>query len=303
MLWNLIYFPVREKMNTNKLFFAFALLLFPGVVFGASKCSRMDLTRCLDSVCAINVGSNPAARCQYCGTSSAGTPPNEKKGMQTLSVGQTSKNTISAKELKDAPDDPGERYAWATVQCIKKLGACTPDDVADAYDKLIEQSCTAAGISAQVSALNAAAKKKKSESACQSEVRACVVDATRCASDYRGCREDVEFDKVYSECTVITVGCDDYLASIRKKLTSARDTAYKNADALLEGIIASYQSARESRLLAAQNGCKNNADRDACVDTVCSRSFRNKCAPGFENERSMAVQMCKFYDIACNLLD
>ena len=123
-------------MNSKILFLTLGLLTIPGVSVAAT-CSQANLTRCLDSVCAINVSSNPSARCQYCGTSSAGTPPT-KSGMQSLSLGQSAKYTLSEKELKNAPTDPGQRYAWATEQYIKKIDGCTPDDVSDIYDKLIE---------------------------------------------------------------------------------------------------------------------------------------------------------------------
>ena len=47
-------------------------------------CSVANLTRCLDSVCAINVSSNPAARCQYCGTTDAGTPTNTVRSVSVI---------------------------------------------------------------------------------------------------------------------------------------------------------------------------------------------------------------------------
>ena len=79
-------------------------LLFISVCSGAfaatQQCSRANLTRCLDSVCAINISSNPAARCQYCGSVGAGTPPNTK--MKSVSVGASAKYNISDKELKKA---------------------------------------------------------------------------------------------------------------------------------------------------------------------------------------------------------
>ena len=75
-----------------------ALFLVPSDVWAAVSCSRANLTRCLDSVCAINISSNPAARCQYCGTPSAGAP--SATGMRGVSVGASAKYNISDKELK-----------------------------------------------------------------------------------------------------------------------------------------------------------------------------------------------------------
>ncbi len=91
------------------------LLSTPTFVYGA--CSIANLTRCLDSVCAINVGANPAARCQYCGSASAGTP-DKSNTMKSVSVGSATKYIISDKELRGAPSDPGERYVWGTKECL-----------------------------------------------------------------------------------------------------------------------------------------------------------------------------------------
>ena len=47
-------------MKYRNLFLTMGLLFVPHVVFGA--CSTANLTRCLDSVCAINIGANPNGR-------------------------------------------------------------------------------------------------------------------------------------------------------------------------------------------------------------------------------------------------
>lgn len=288
-------------MKTYTLFFAFAAALAPAVSVAAT-CSVANLTRCLDSVCAINISSNPAARCQYCGTASAGTAP-ANTGMQSLSIGQSAKYTLTEKELKSAPTDPGQRYTWATTQCIKKIDGCTPDDVSDAYDELIEQSCKAAGITAQMASLRASANKTVSKSSCNTDIRACLVADNKCGADYRECETNADFDKFFSACSVEATGCDEYISDIRSDLIAARDTAIKNADTLLANIVASYQNAREQKLNQAKASCKDNAGREACIKTVCERSMANKCAAGYESEKSMATQLCKFYDLACDVLD
>ena len=78
--------------------FVFLSLLFtsPSFVYGA--CSVANLTRCLDSACAINIGANPAARCQYCGSESAG-EPEKSTAMKSISAGASAKYNISDKEL------------------------------------------------------------------------------------------------------------------------------------------------------------------------------------------------------------
>ncbi len=275
--------------------------LFNSQTSVAASCSQANLTRCLDSVCAINVSSNPAARCQYCGTSSAGTPPT-KTGLKSLSIGQSAKYTLSEKELEDAPTDPGKRYEWATKECIKKIEGCTPEDVSDTYDKLIEQSCKAAGISSKMTESLASSKKTVNESSCSSDINTCIVNEKRCGSDFAACEDDENFNKFFSECSVEATGCDSYLSAIRNDLIASRDAAIKNADTLLQNIVTAYQSAREKKLSDAQTSCKDNKAREDCVETVCERNMPNKCAIGYETEKSAAIQMCKFYELACDRL-
>ncbi len=286
-------------MKIRELVFFNVFLMVPALSYGA--CSVANLTRCLDSVCAINIGANPAARCQYCGSASAG-EPTKSTAMKTVSAGTSAKYTISDKELKKAPTDPGERYVWGTEQCLKKVSGCTPDDVEENYDKLIEQSCTAAGISNEMANLAKKANEKKSQNSCSTEITTCLVDTKRCNADYSNCESDANFDKYFAECGVLSTGCEDFLAAIKTDLTSARDTSIANADKLLENIIASYKSAREQKLASAQTACKNSKAKNDCIERVCTSNMRNKCAVGFDYEKTVAEQLCKFYDIACERL-
>lgn len=289
----------KREMKNKTVFFIACLMLIPGGAIGAT-CSRANLTRCLDSACAINISSNPAARCQYCGTAQAGTATTS--AMRSVSVGTSTKYIITEKELKKAPDDPGQRYAWASAECLKKVEGCTTDDIEETYDSLIEQSCTAAGISAQMATLQAAARKTKTQASCNTDITACLIADTKCGADYSACEEDADFDKFFSACSVEATGCDSFISDIRTKLIAARDSAIKNADTLLATIVASYQDARANKLAAAKESCTNNAGREACIQTVCERSMTNKCAAGYESEKSMATQLCKFYDLACDTL-
>ncbi|MBD5400757.1 hypothetical protein HDR61_03375 [bacterium] len=288
-------------MNKKLLFLAIIFTTIPGLAIGATTCSKANLTRCLDSACAINVSSNPAARCQYCGTSSAG-EPTAGNAMRSVSVGTSAKYSFTDKELKKAPDDPGARYTWATAECIKKVEGCTPDDVTDTYDALIEQSCKAAGISAQMASLRAAASKKKSNASCQTDIQACLIDTTRCGADYSACADNADFDKFFAACSVTATGCDDYASSIRTDLLAARDNAINNADKIIETIVASYQTARNQKEASVRTNCTDNTGRESCITTVCERSMAHKCAAGYEAERSMATQLCKFHDVACATL-
>ena len=271
----------------------------PTIAFGA--CSTTNLTRCLDSACAINIGANPAARCQYCGSSSAG-EPSTAGVMKNVTAGSAAKYNISEKELKKAPKDPGQRYVWATEQCLKKLKDCNSEDVEDTYDPLIEQSCKAAGISAEMSNLAKKVNEEKGEASCTTEITTCVIDEKRCLADYRNCESDADFDKYFSECTVASAGCDTYTKTIRSKLASARQGAIQGAAEALKKIVAAYQEARTQKLNVARQSCKDNHALNQCVASVCADNMRNKCEAGYEFEKNLATQLCKFYEIACTRL-
>lgn len=268
---------------------------------GASTCSQANLTRCLDSVCGINVSSNPAARCQYCGTSDAGTPPKTK--MRNVAIGAAAKYSLSDKELKQAPSDPGARYAWATKQCIAKVSGCTADDATDAYDELIEQSCTAAGVSAKMAQTLDSMGQTKTHSECDSAIRTCLISDKYCMSDFRNCSEVADFDKFFAACAVDATGCDEFTSEIRDDLIADRDTAIQNAENILNKIVSAYQNARSEQLSKTKSGCTDNSARDNCIKTVCAQNMPNKCGDGYESERSAASQLCAFYDTACNTLD
>ena len=286
----------------SHIIFLLSTLFLATSAHAASRCSRANLTRCLDSACAINISSNPSARCQYCGTTSAGLPPS-KPAMRSVSAGASAKYNISDKELKKAPSDPSERYTWAIKQCLSKVSGCTPDDVTDTYDSLIEQSCKAAGVSAQLSKTLDQMAKKRTKSSCQGDIRACVIADNRCSADFRNCKENADFDKFFSACGVEATGCDEYISGIRSDLIAARDEAIDNADTLLAQIIASYQSAREKKLSSIKSGCADNSVRDKCIATVCANNMAHNCEAGYESETSMATQLCKFYEIACATID
>ena len=268
---------------------------------GAATCSKMNLTRCLDSVCAINIGANPAARCQLCGTSSAGTAP-ANTGLRNLSVGASARYTFTDRELNSAPSEPGPRYAWATTECMKKVEACTPDDVSDTYDSLIEQSCKAAGVTADMASLLVAAKKTKNRPTCDTDIRTCFLDNKRCGADYSACEDNANFDKFFSACVIEVGGCDEFIESIRPMLVVARDTAIKSKDTLLANITKTYQDQRTQKLNTAKTSCTDNSARDSCIKSVCENNMRNKCGIGFESEKSMATLLCGFHDVACNRL-
>ena len=223
--------------------------------------------------------------------------------MKAVSVGASAKYNLTDKELKSAPTAPGERYAWATAQCIKKISGCTAEDVTDTYDKLIEQSCTAAGVAAKLDKTLDTVAKKKTKSACKSDITACVIMDKHCSADYRKCSNDEDFNNFFSTCSVETGGCDDYISEIRETLVAARDDAITNIETILNKIITAYQSARDKKISDIKSGCTDNSARDTCVETVCATNMPNKCGIGYESEKSAAFELCKFYDTACAIID
>ena len=282
-------------------------ILFFTVAFGAftafngyaavSKCSKTNLARCLDSACAINASMNPAARCQYCGTSGAGEPPSQK-GLNNITAGQSTKFAISEKDLKNAPSDPGKRYIWATSECIKKLPDCTPDDASTAYDKLIEQSCKAAGVTMQIT--NAATKlnTKKTKNNCNTTFTECL--DKKCGTAYASCEQDADFDRSVAECGVEAGGCEEYMAEFRKTAAAARTNAMNNRENLVKTIAETYKKTRETKLANIRTGCTKGTAADACIKNVCENNMRGKCKEA--TEKSMAKQLCKFYENACTVL-
>lgn len=280
-------------------------LIFTGflgcmVAFGANaaakKCSRVNLTRCLDSACAINIGVNPAARCQYCGTASAGAPVT--KGLSNVTAGQSTKYALTAKELGVAPSDPGRRYMWATTECIKKLPDCTTDDVSAVYDKLIEQSCKSAGVSIQIANTIENISAKPTKTKCTETLNTCI--NKKCGTGFDACTTDADFDRFIAECATDATGCDEYIADFRKTITADRQKVYANRENAVQSLIENYQTVRENKLTNARNACNNKTASASCVNTVCATNMPGKCEG--DTEKAMATQLCKFYDTACTVL-
>lgn len=286
-------------MKHSEIFSAFALLFAPTFAFGA--CSVANLTRCLDSACAINIGANPAARCQYCGSAAAG-KPSKSTAMKSITAGSSARYNISDKELKNAPSEPGERYVWATRICLGKVTGCTTDDVSENYDSLIEQSCTAAGISAQMSNLTQKSRKQKTQNECSNDIGACITNDKHCSGDYKNCESDADFDRNFSDCVIAANGCDSFSGAIRSTLISTRDKIFANADAILANIVAAYQKTRENKLKNTETACRDSSGKNKCIATVCNNNMPHKCDVGYEYENGLASELCKFYDVACDRL-
>lgn len=288
-----------ERMKTIKLIFIG--ILGCAVVFhanaAASKCSKTNLTRCLDSACAINIGINPSARCQYCGTSAAGVPP-AQKGLTNVTAGQSTKYALSDKELKVAPSDPGKRYVWASTECIKKLPDCTPDDISDTYDKLIEQSCRAAGASIKTAGAVASFNTTPTQKTCNESLTICITK--KCGASYDLCQSDSDFDKFISECAVDAKGCDEYIAEFRTGATNDRKAEYERRENVIQTLVQDIQTTRADTLAVARAECTNDAKYKSCMTGMCENHMANKC--NNKTEKAMAELLCKYYKTACAAL-
>ena len=283
------------------------LILIPALLLGysanaATQCSHANLIRCLDSACAINMSSNTIARCQYCGTSAAGTPPTQNV-MKSLSAGSSTKYNISDKELKTAPTDAGERYAWATLRCLQKLPDCTINDIEEAYDPLIETACAGADTISGVSDMINQMHSEQSASACSASVRNCILGATRCGSGFEKCFDDTDFDREFSTCLLSEPKCDAHSTVIRAELLASRKSTMDSIDAALDALVSGYRTARENQMASLKEDCKTGALRDKCIAQVCAQNMPNKCASGFDTEKSMAKDLCKYHDTACGRID
>ncbi len=283
-----------------KLIKRFAVMLYVlvaagcGVSVSAATCSRLNLTRCLDSVCATNIGANPAARCQLCGDAMAG--EFDTNGMRTVLGG--TQYSLTATELKDAPTTPGARYAWATDTCAKKIAGCTDADVADEYDKLIEQSCRAVCVNQNIVARQSAAMAaSKSATECLDSVRICVTTDTRCGADFAKC-PDAVLDRYLSECNVAAGNlCTAHNSDIRRTITASRDALAAGRANMIDDIVAARTHARETELNDIRTQCTAGASRDNCVLRVCA-SMQGGCTDN-RFEQSAAELMCAYETAAC----
>lgn len=267
-----------------------------------ASCLRTNLTKCLDSACAINATTNRAARCQYCGAASANNNAQPDTGARSVSIGSSTKYIISSSELHDAPSDPGQRYVWATRLCLERVPDCTPDDVTETYDTLIEQSCTTMiqdEARAQEKKQNSA--NNQTQSSCSDKISLCMKTTARCGSDFSGCADDSAFTRNFSVCVTDARGCDKYASDIRAELVSRRDAAVKKQQDQMQRNVKEHAKKREETAQKNQKLCTNDAGRESCISEICA-TMPNNCGLGFADERSMATQLCKYWDTACATL-
>lgn len=281
-----------------KLFIVPVLIVPFGMVKAASNCSKLSLIQCLDSACAYNININPGVRCQMCGSARAGAIKIDSE-IQQLSIGKSEKNILSSEQLKSAPTDPGKRYIWATDQCIKKLPDCTTSDVNETYDKLIEQSCRAAGTDIEMTQVLKDALRTKSLDTCKSEMQLCITADSKCNSDYSNCLSDDNFYNFFSVCSGNLIRCDEFANKLYDDFTDARNTSLNYTANLIQNIANDYKTSRENKINSVKSGCENNNAFNSCVKTVCETNMKNKCIGIYDYERTMATLICGYYKIAC----
>lgn len=277
----------------------------PSHAASKSKCKVSDLQACLDSVCDDDMDSS--ARCYMCGTSAAKKPEKQKYAlgdapeMQSLSVGKSSKKTLSEKELKKAPDDPGERYIWATAECLKKIKDCTAEDATDNYDKLIEQSCKIALGESEYAASMKKASEKKTSDQCSTELNACLLAENKCDGNMLKCETDDEFNRNFSACMVDASGCDEFTTEIRDRMKATRDEMIAKKDGRIEDLVELRRMERQEKFESANKLCADGG-KEGCILEMCGNmpnglDENGQC--GDSNEKIWSALLCKFVDIAC----
>lgn len=282
-------------------------LLTAGGAFAAS-CRVSDLQACLDSAC--NESLEQTSRCYLCGTSMAKKPIADAYAlgdtpiMQSLAVGLSSKNTLSEKELKSAPLDPGKRYQWATKECLVKLKDCSTDDIADNYDKLIEQACKVALGDAEYATAMKKSQEKKTMEQCNAELSLCLLSESKCDGNMLLCETDNDFDRNFSACMVEASGCGEFMATLRGNMAKSRDDMVGRKDEQLSDLVKLRQMERQEKLEAAKRVCTVEG-KNACVVEMCGNfpiglDENGLCSDN--EEKILATTLCKFVDTACNKL-
>ena len=299
-------------LRRTYLLFALACVLFARAA-DASRCRISDLQTCLDSACMEH--GNPASRCYMCGTSAAegARPPEDDRKsarmapqMTSLSMGGSSRNTISDKDLKDAPTKPEDRYMWAQSTCLGKLSDCSEDDVEENYDKLLGQACNIAMNDLEFNASILRSKEKKTEDTCNAELSQCLLRADRCGPNMLGCADgdNTDFNRNFSACAVDVGGCDDFTTDLRSRMLSQRDEMVNKRDERVQELAELRKNERENRLQQVTAMCQEDRGFNACVMEMCG-NFPIGLVDGMcqnQEEARWARQICAFVSTACQRL-
>ncbi len=220
--------------------------------------------------------------------------------MKNVTAGQSTKYAIAARDLANAPSDPEKRYIWATNECIKKLTDCTQDDVAVAYDTLIEQSCRAAGVTIQVAKTSASMGEKPTQKKCETNIKTCITK--KCGASYESCGTDADIDRSVSECAIDAKGCEEYISGIRDTAKSELNSLIEHNEAVLRAIAQKKQQERDTNVNTAFINCENNIGITSCETKICNK-LEGKCTDEYaETEKAMAKELCKYHKTACTML-
>lgn len=293
-------------MNFPKVFVYLSFLCFSilPIANANGACSIANLTRCIDSACNTATEYGAATRCIMCGTTAAATANDALTaynyggavtGLTGLALGY---NSSARLDTKNAPSEPGARYAWAANECLELNPDCAAADVEKNYDNLIEQSCRAALSEQEYEATFAAQRRNaKTATTCSSQVATCLNVERRCGAGFINCEAEASLNKYFSECLVDVGGCDAFANEIRMQITSSRDNAFAAKQTLLNNIVSGYQTARARKIKTAKDGCADGSLKDACVSTMCS-AIGGDCMNDSE-KKSAAMRMCAYVDTAC----
>jgi len=256
---------------------------------------------------------NPASRCYMCGTSAAegARPPEDPRErqrqapqMQTLALGGSSRNTISDRDLRDAPRRPEDRYLWAQQQCLTLLSDCTERDIEDNYDRLIEQACHIAMNDIEFNVALREAAVRKTEDTCNTELSQCLLGANRCGPNMLECESNEDFNRNFSACAVYVGGCDDFTTALRSRMMTQRDEMIAQRGRRVQELAELRRNEREHRWQQATGMCQDDRGFNACVIEMCG-NFPIGLVDGIcqdQEETRWARQICEFVRTACQRL-
>ena len=217
-----------------------------------------------------------------------------------VTAGTASKNTISAKELRQAPNDPGERYVWATRLCLNKIPNCTAEDVSEAYDGLIEKSCTAAGIKNDMANLQKkSAQNTKNSRTCLNEISKCVTAAEKCDTNFSKCVDDKIFNNFFATCSSQSTGCTNFIDTVRTEINKSRQSIISATESNVNAIANTRKQARINRFATVNSDCLHNTEYNKCIDNACQNNTNDNC----ETNQDIAIALCEFYKTACTKID
>lgn len=241
-----------------------------------SACRTPDLITCMDSVCVTDLTTDPGSRCVLCGSDQASSIASAKKDtyagaanapkFQALSLGLSSSLVISERDLRNAPNAPSERYAWAINSCLKKVSSCNADDARYEYDSLIEKSCRAFMSETEYLAATQKVAAEKSPDVCRTEIGVCMTAAARCGDGWMQCTGEgaAAFDRFFASC-LIESGCTDNGGEIMAWAHSQSESVIDAIDERLKSAAQVAADARRAKWESFASICDEDSAKMQCV--------------------------------------